>query len=111
MPHSSASRVCASFAGRAPEALAGLPPPDAVFIGGGIGIPGLLDAAWSALRPGGRLVANVVSIEGERAVLDWHSRHGGELTRIAVSRAESLGAHHAWRPLMPVTQLFAAKSV
>jgi precorrin-6Y C5,15-methyltransferase (decarboxylating) len=53
----------------------------------------------------------VVSIEGERAVLDWHSRHGGELTRIAISRAESLGAHHAWRPLMPVTQLFAAKSV
>ncbi|MGD9617369.1 MAG: precorrin-6y C5,15-methyltransferase (decarboxylating) subunit CbiE [Alphaproteobacteria bacterium] len=98
-------------AGRAPEALAGLPPPDAIFIGGGIGDPGLLDTAWAVLRQGGRLVANVVSIEGERAVLDWRSRHGGELTRIAVSRAESLGAHHAWRPLMSVTQLFAAKSV
>ena len=97
--------------GRAPEALAGLPPPDAIFIGGGIGDPGLLGDAWAALRPGGRLVANVVSIEGERTVLDWCSRHGGELTRIAVSRAESLGAHHAWRPLMPVTQLFAAKPV
>ena len=97
--------------GRAPEALSGLPPPDAVFIGSGTANPGLLNAAWSALRPGGRLVANVVSIEGERAVLDWHSRHGGELTRIAISRAESLGAHLAWRPLMPVTQLFAAKSV
>ena len=111
MPRGSASRGCASSSGRAPEALAGLPPPDAVFIGGGIGDPGLLGDAWAALRPGGRLVANVVSIEGERAVLDWHARHGGELTRIAVSRAESLGAHHAWRPLMPVTQLFAAKPV
>jgi precorrin-6Y C5,15-methyltransferase (decarboxylating) len=96
-------------AGRAPEALAGLPSPDAIFIGGGIGNPALLDAAWTALPPGGRLVANVVSIAGERIVLDWHARHGGELTRIAVSRADSLGAHHAWRPLMPVTQLFAAK--
>ena len=74
-------------------------------------IPVCWATAWAALRPGGRLVANVVSIEGERAVLDWHARHGGELTRIAVSRAESLGAHHAWRPLMPVTQLFAAKPV
>jgi precorrin-6Y C5,15-methyltransferase (decarboxylating) len=97
--------------GRAPEALVELPSPDAVFIGGGIGDPGLLDEIWAALRPGGRLVGNVISIEGERTVLDWHARHGGELTRIAVSRAERLGAYHAWRPLMPVTQLFAAKPV
>jgi precorrin-6Y C5,15-methyltransferase (decarboxylating) len=97
--------------GCAPVALAGLPPPDAVFIGGGIGDPGLLASAWAALRPGGRLVANVVSIEGERAVLDFYAQCGGELTRIAVDRAEPLGAHHAWRPLIPITQLFAAKSV
>jgi precorrin-6Y C5,15-methyltransferase (decarboxylating) len=103
--------------GRAPDALADLPPPNAVFAGGGIGDPGLLGEAWAALRPGGRLVANVISIEGERVVLDWRARQGfqagggGELTRIAISRAESIGAHHAWRPLMPVTQLFAAKSV
>jgi len=83
----------------------------AAFVGGGIAGFGLLPAAWAALRPGGRLVANIVSIEGERVVLDWRLRNGGELTRIAVSRAESLGAHHAWRPLLPVTQLFAAKSV
>lgn len=98
-------------AGAAPGALTGLPPPDAIFIGGGIGGSDLLDESWAALRPGGRLVANVISLEGERAVLDWHARHGGELSRIAVSRAERLGAHHAWRPLMPVTQLFAAKPV
>jgi precorrin-6Y C5,15-methyltransferase (decarboxylating) len=98
-------------AGSAPGALAGLPPPDAIFIGGGIGGSGLLDEAWAALRPGGRLVANVVSIAGERAVTGWHARHGGELTRIAVNRAERIGAQHVWRPLMPVTQLFAAKPV
>ena len=60
--------------GPAPGALAGLPSPDAVFIGGGIGDPVLLESAWAALRPGGRLVANVVSVEGERVVLDLQAR-------------------------------------
>jgi precorrin-6Y C5,15-methyltransferase (decarboxylating) len=101
-------RICVA---PAPGALAGLPAPNAVFIGGGIASPGLLDAAWTVLRPGGRLVANVVSIEGELVLLDWRLRHGGELTRIAVSRAERLGAHHAWRPSLPVTQFFAEKLV
>jgi precorrin-6Y C5,15-methyltransferase (decarboxylating) len=96
--------------GRAPERLAGLPEPDAVFVGGGIGTPGLLEACWQALRPRGRLVANVVTLEGERALLEWHARHGGELVRIAVSRIEPLGPHHAWRPLMSVTQLALEKS-
>src|SRR5205085_2030464 len=36
--------------GQAPDALAGLPPPDAVFIGGGLGDRGLFDAVWSALK-------------------------------------------------------------
>ena len=88
--------------GDAPAALAGLPPPDAVFIGGGIADRESAAGAMAALRPGGRLVANVVSLEGERALLDWQARHGGELTRIAVSRAEPLGAHRAWRPLLAV---------
>ena len=61
------------------------------------------------LRPGGRLVANVVSLEGEQAILAWQARHGGELARIALSRSEPLGGHHAWRPLLPVTQLAATK--
>jgi precorrin-6Y C5,15-methyltransferase (decarboxylating) len=95
--------------GRAPERLAGLPEPDAVFVGGGIGTPGLLEACWQALRPRGRLVANVVTLEGERALLEWHARHGGELVRIAVSRIEPLGPHHTWRPLMSVTQLALEK--
>jgi precorrin-6Y C5,15-methyltransferase (decarboxylating) len=105
------------IAAAAPQALAkippGLAPPDAIFVGGGIADSGLLEAAWAALRPGGRLVANVVSLEGERAVLDWQARQGGELTRIALSRSETLGGHHsdhhAWRPLLPVTQLAATK--
>jgi len=101
------------IAAAAPQALAKIPPelapPDAIFVGGGIAEPRLLPALWATLRPGGRLVANVVSLEGERAILDWQARHGGELSRIAFSRAEPLGGHHAWRPQMPVTQLAATK--
>jgi precorrin-6Y C5,15-methyltransferase (decarboxylating) len=101
------------IAGAAPQALGQIPPelapPDAIFVGGGISAAGLLPALWAALRPGGRLVANVVSLEGERAILDWQAGHGGELTRITLSRSEPLGGHHAWRPLLPVTQLAATK--
>jgi precorrin-6B C5,15-methyltransferase / cobalt-precorrin-6B C5,C15-methyltransferase len=95
--------------GTAPEAIAGLPVPDAIFVGGGIGAPGLLPGLWEALRPGGRLVANVVTVVGEARLLDWHRRHGGRLTRIAVSRAEPAHGHHLWRPLANVTQLTAIK--
>jgi precorrin-6B C5,15-methyltransferase / cobalt-precorrin-6B C5,C15-methyltransferase len=95
--------------GTAPQALAGLDPPDAIFVGGGIADPELLPALWDALRPGGRLVANVVSLAGERAVIDWQARHDGSLTRIAVSHAEPLGTQQTWRPQLPVTQLAAAK--
>ena len=96
--------------GAAPEALVGLPRPDAIFVGGGIGVPGLLPALWAALPPGGRLVANVVTVEGEVRLFDWHARHGGTLSRIAVSHAEPAGAHHLWRPLATVTQLAVVKT-
>jgi precorrin-6Y C5,15-methyltransferase (decarboxylating) len=95
--------------GAAPQAVAGLDPPDAIFVGGGIADPELLPVLWDALRAGGRLVANVVSLAGERAVLDWQARHGGTLTRIAISHAEPLGAQQGWRPQLPVTQLAATK--
>jgi precorrin-6Y C5,15-methyltransferase (decarboxylating) len=95
--------------GAAPVALEGLPRPDAIFVGGGIGAAGLLPQAWASLPLGGRLVANVVTTEGEVRLLDWHARHGGALTRIAVSRAEPVGPHHLWRQLAPVTQLVAFK--
>ena len=95
--------------GTAPEALEGLPRPQAIFIGGGIGTAGLLPHAWASLLPGGRLVANVVTTEGEERLLEWHAQRGGVLTRIAVSRAEPVGPHHLWRPLATVTQLAAVK--
>jgi len=97
-------------AGEAPAALADLPAPDAVFLGGGTGTPGIFDEAWSRLRPGGRLVANAVTVAGEARLAAWHAAHGGRLTRIAVSKAEPLGSGHAWRSLLPVTQLSLAKA-
>jgi precorrin-6B C5,15-methyltransferase / cobalt-precorrin-6B C5,C15-methyltransferase len=95
--------------GSAPEALESLPQPNAVFIGGGIGAAGLLSGAWESLPAGGRLVANVVTTDGEARLIDWHARHGGALTRIAVSRAEPVGPHQLWRPMATVTQLAAVK--
>jgi precorrin-6B C5,15-methyltransferase / cobalt-precorrin-6B C5,C15-methyltransferase len=96
--------------GKAPAALADLPPPDAIFIGGGITAPGLFETCWQALPPGGRLVANAVTIEGEQALTSAYTRLGGSLTRIAISRAEPIGPFSGWRPLMPVTQLALLKT-
>ena len=95
--------------GAAPAALAGLPRPNAIFVGGGGSDDGMLDAAIDALVSGGRLVANAVTLEMEAILLDRHARLGGELTRIAVSRAASIGAMQGWRPAMPVTQWSWAK--
>jgi precorrin-6Y C5,15-methyltransferase (decarboxylating) len=96
--------------GAAPDALAGLPEPDAVFVGGGIGTPGLLDLCWSRVRTDGRLVANAVTIGGEAALLAFQARHGGRLVRLALSRAEVIGGQLVWRPAMPVTQLSTRKT-
>jgi precorrin-6B C5,15-methyltransferase / cobalt-precorrin-6B C5,C15-methyltransferase len=96
-------------AGEAPAALADLPHPDAVFLGGGIGDGDLLETLWHVLAPGGRLVANAVTVGGEAHLLAWQSRHGGALTRLAISHAAPIGPHLGWRPLMPVTQLAAVK--
>lgn len=91
-------------AGEAPDALKGLPAPHAVFIGGGVGVPGVFETAWQALCPGGRLVANVVSLEGEMHLYDLQEKHGGDLIRIAISKLESIGKYRALRPKMPVVQ-------
>jgi precorrin-6Y C5,15-methyltransferase (decarboxylating) len=89
--------------GRAPDALAGLPAPDAVFVGGGATTPRLLETCWEALRPGGRLVANAVTVESEAVLAGWFARVGGELVRIGVQRAEPVGSFTGWKPAMPVT--------
>ena len=95
--------------GQAPDALTGLARPDAVFIGGGTGDGSLLDACWMALKPGGRFVANAVTVSGEAALLAQHAGRGGDLVRLAISRAEPLAGAIAWRSLRPVTQWAAVK--
>ncbi len=95
--------------GAAPGALAGLPAPDAVFLGGGAHRAGIIDAAWDALKPGGRLVANAVTIETEAALLAARVRLGGTLLRLSVERLDAVGTMHAFRPAMTVTQLLALK--
>ncbi|KPH06923.1 bifunctional cobalt-precorrin-7 (C(5))-methyltransferase/cobalt-precorrin-6B (C(15))-methyltransferase (plasmid) [Rhizobium acidisoli] len=90
--------------GTAPGALAGLPEPDAIFLGGGGSEPGVIDAAIAALKRGGRLVANAVTLEMEAMLLSEQAKHGGSLTRIDISRAGPVGSMSGWRPAMPVTQ-------
>ncbi len=88
----------------APAGLAGLPVPDAVFVGGGAGDPALLEQCWAALPTGGRLVINAVSLETEACLLGAYAKRGGELRRIAIESAVPLGKLHGWRPAMPVVQ-------
>jgi precorrin-6Y C5,15-methyltransferase (decarboxylating) len=90
--------------GAAPAVLAGLAAPDAIFIGGGAGELGVIDAAVEALRPGGRLVVNAVTLETEALLIARHAAFGGELVRIAISRAGAVGGKTGWRAAMPVTQ-------
>jgi precorrin-6B C5,15-methyltransferase / cobalt-precorrin-6B C5,C15-methyltransferase len=90
--------------GTAPDALEGLKAPDTIFVGGGAGDPGVLDAAIDALRPSGRLVVNAVTLETEALLAAKYARLGGELIRIAMSRAGEIGGKSGWRPALPVTQ-------
>ena len=94
--------------GTAPDALADLSAPDAVFIGGGVSA-GLIETCWEALPCGGRLVANVVTVEGEAVIAAWRDRIGGDLTRISISRTKSLGEMSGWYSLAPVTQWVVTK--
>ncbi|WP_299812848.1 precorrin-6y C5,15-methyltransferase (decarboxylating) subunit CbiE [uncultured Jannaschia sp.] len=94
--------------GEVPAALGGLPAPDAVFIGGGLS-EAVFDAARAALRPLGRLVANAVTLESEALLIELHARHGGDLVKLSVARAEPVGPYRGWRPAMPVTQYSLVK--
>lgn len=88
----------------APAGLAGLDAPDAVFVGGGATVDGVLDTCWAALRPGGRLVVHAVTAETEAVLLDRYRRYGGELVRLRVERAEPLGTFTGWTPARAVSQ-------
>ena len=90
--------------GSAPGALEDLPAPDAVFVGGGVSRPGVLDRCHAALRPGGRLVAHGVTLQTEGLLVGLHAQHGGELTRISVERAEPIGGYSGWTPARAIVQ-------
>jgi precorrin-6Y C5,15-methyltransferase (decarboxylating) len=96
--------------GAAPDAFDGLPTPDAIFIGGGGSEAGVLDGAITALKPGGRLVANAVTLEMEAVLLAAQHKLGGSLIRLEVARASPVGNMRGWRPAMPVTQWAWIKS-
>jgi len=95
--------------GAAPEVLDDLSRPEAIFIGGGVTTPGMVEACWTALKPGGRLVANTVTIEGEQAVAAARRLHGGTLTRIDIAEAEPIGGFTGWRARMTVVEWSATK--
>lgn len=90
--------------GEAPGAFAGLPRPDAVFLGGGAHLPGVIEGAWAALRPGGRLVANAIALQTEAALAAARSHYGGTLLRVGLERLDAVGGMEAFRPAMTVTQ-------
>lgn len=97
------------IAGRAPDALQDLPSPDAIFIGGGVTVEGVLESCWAALKPGGRLVANAVTLQSEAALIAWRDRVGGSLTRMSVAQAQPLGGFDTWRAALPITLLESRK--
>jgi precorrin-6Y C5,15-methyltransferase (decarboxylating) len=95
--------------GAAPAALDGLAAPDAIFIGGGVTAPNVLDTCWSRLKDGGRMIVNAVTLQSEATLVAWRERHGGELVRIGVAHAQPLGAFDTWRQALPITLLHAMK--
>ncbi|HUY60387.1 MAG TPA: precorrin-6Y C5,15-methyltransferase (decarboxylating) subunit CbiT, partial [Candidatus Dormibacteraeota bacterium] len=79
-------------AGAAPAVLAGLPAPDAVFIGGHGGhLLEILDATVAALVPGGRWCAAFASLEPATAALRWARDHAipATLTQLAVAQGRA----------------------
>jgi precorrin-6B C5,15-methyltransferase / cobalt-precorrin-6B C5,C15-methyltransferase len=98
-------------AGKAPEILTDLPRPAAIFVGGGLTVPNVFEACWLALLPGGRLVANGVTIETEQRIFQLQQQYGGSLERIAIQRAEPVGNFLGWKALAPVTQWRVVKNI
>ena len=90
--------------GAAPHVFADLPKPDAIFIGGGASAPDMIESAYDALGPSGRLVVNAVTLETQAACVGWRARWGGELTQIAIAHAEPVGRYSGWRAAMPIVQ-------
>lgn len=98
-----------SVHGCAPESLSGAPTPDAVFIGGGL-TGDVLRVAYDALRIGGRLVVNAVTVESQTLLAEWHRTHGGQMRRVMIESAEPLGSMTTWRPALPIVQWIHVKA-
>lgn len=96
-------------AGNVPGTLAGRPAPDAVFLGGAVSDEAVFEACWAALKPGGRLIANAVTLEGAAALTVRQGRFGGDLTRIDIAHLAPVGNKRALKPRMSVLQWRAAK--
>ena len=88
----------------------GLPTPDAIFIGGGITTPDLMEKCWDLLPLHGRMVANTVTLEGEQELFRFYNKIGGTLSRLAVSRLAPRGSFTGWHSLAPVTHYVGVKS-
>ncbi|MBL4908272.1 MAG: precorrin-6Y C5,15-methyltransferase (decarboxylating) subunit CbiT, partial [Sneathiella sp.] len=95
--------------GKAPDGLTGLPSPDAIFMGGGLTGLDVFETCWENLKPGGCLVANTVTLEGEAKAFSLHEKYGGTLKRLNFSRAEKIGGFTSWKPYRQVTQLKLVK--
>ncbi|MCH9667805.1 MAG: precorrin-6y C5,15-methyltransferase (decarboxylating) subunit CbiE [Actinomycetia bacterium] len=93
----------------APQSFGAPASPAAIFVGGGVSQPGLVDACWAKLSGGGRLVVNAVTVESETVLTQCYSRFGGSLQRFQHYRGEPVGSFTGWRPAMPVTQWSVVK--
>lgn len=92
----------------APDALKGLPPPDAIFIGGGL-TNAVFEHCLNALKPMGRLVCNAVTLDSEQILLEMCKNHGGTLSKLQCTYAVPVGQKTGWKPAMPVTQYSLVK--
>ena len=111
MRRRSACRIWRSARGRRRRRSRAPQAPDAVFVGGGVSEPGLLAAAWDALKPGGRMVCNAVSFEGQAALMECRAKWGGAVTRINIEREHEVGGYTAWQPALPVVQWAAVEAM
>jgi len=98
--------------GEAPAALAGLPEPDRVFIGGSGGkLPEIV--AWlSGLKKGLRVVINSVTLETTGAALASLTKNGFdhlETVTVSIARSRQAGAKHFMKAVNPVTIISAEK--
>lgn len=91
-------------AGKAPDALAGLPAPDAVFVGGTGGKMKEVIAAALAANPAARICCSAIALESLSAAVDAFAAFDleAEVCQIAVSRTRAAGKLHLLMAQNPV---------